>query len=98
MFGPTNRFYLDINVLMGGNVIEFVDRYRCLGVILDSKLSFRFHIDALSGRIWGALRKIYNGIYFFTVQSKAENGSGTSDVTSDVWPRGNFRNIAYLIY
>lgn len=44
--------------------MQFVDHHRCLGVIIDNKLSFRNHIDILSGRIWGSLRKIYNAQIF----------------------------------
>lgn len=32
---------------------------RCLGVLLDSRLLFKPHIDTLSGKVWGALRRIY---------------------------------------
>lgn len=70
MFGPSNRFYLDMNISMGNTVIEFVDHHRCLGVVLDSKLSFKNHIDALSGRIWGSLRKMYSSNIFLPFKVK----------------------------
>lgn len=59
MFGPTNRFFLDLNIFLGEEEIEFVSHHRCLGVVLDCKLSFKSHIDALVGKVWGSLRKIY---------------------------------------
>lgn len=70
MFGPTNRFYLDMNISMGNTVIEFVDHLRCLGVVLDSKLCFKNHIDALCGRIWGSLRKMYSSNIFLPFRVK----------------------------
>lgn len=59
MFGPTNRFFLDLDIFLGDDHVQFVDHHKCLGVVLDKKLSFKNHIDALSGRIWGSLRRFY---------------------------------------
>ncbi|KAI8125992.1 RNA-directed DNA polymerase from mobile element jockey [Lucilia cuprina] len=60
MFGPTNRFFADLNIFLGDVRIDFVDQLKCLGVMLDCKLSFAHHIDLLSFRVFGILRKLYS--------------------------------------
>lgn len=69
-FGPTNRFYLELNVFLGDEEIQFVNHHRCLGITLDSKLSFKYHIDALSGRVWASLRRIYHTNIFLPFRIK----------------------------
>lgn len=58
MFGPTSRFYPDINIVLSNTPISLVDHIKCLGVYLDSKLSFDPHINMVYGKIYGILRKI----------------------------------------
>lgn len=70
MFGPTNRFFLNLDVFLGNDQIQFVSQHKCLGVILDSKLSFGPHIDALAGKIWGSLRKLYRTNIFLPLHTK----------------------------
>lgn len=60
MFGRGNNMASDINVHLNYNNIEFVTHHKILGVIVDNELSFRQHIDALSGRVCFLLRKIYS--------------------------------------
>lgn len=62
MFG--NFTTTSLNIFVGNSEIEFVDRHRCLGVIVDTELSFRYHIDALSGKVWSCLRKMYSSIVY----------------------------------
>ncbi|XP_075151199.1 uncharacterized protein LOC142225310 [Haematobia irritans] len=64
MFGSNRGLPQLPNLFLGYERIEFVDRHRCLGVVLDSELSFQFHIDALSGRIWSTLRRISSSNLF----------------------------------
>lgn len=54
-----NHLWIDLKVLLGQCGIEFVNQHRCLGVILDSEISSKPHINVLSCRIWGSLQKIY---------------------------------------
>lgn len=70
MFGPTNRFFPGLTIFLGDCEIEFVNQYKCLGVLLDSKLSFKSHIDALFGRVWGALRRLYSTNIIFPFRVK----------------------------
>lgn len=70
LFGPRNRLSIDLNVFLGQAEIEFVNQHRCLGIILDSDLSFKTHINVLSGRIWASLRKIYCANMFLPFRIK----------------------------
>lgn len=83
MFGPTNRFFLDLDIFLGSSQINFVDHHKCLGIILDSKLSFKNHIDVLSGKIWGSLRRLYRtNIYMpFSVKQRLAHAILMSQVT-----------------
>lgn len=67
IFRPTNRFHFDFDLFLGDVGIELVEQHKCLGVVLDSRLSFKPHIDALSGRVWGTLRRIYSTNVFLPV-------------------------------
>ena len=51
----------DFTLHISDDVITLVDSARFLGVIIDSKLKFSFHIDLLAGkasRIVGVIRKV----------------------------------------
>lgn len=59
IFGLSNRIF-PLNIYLEGEEIEFVSHHRCLGIVIDSDLSFKHHIDALSGKVWSSLRRLYS--------------------------------------
>ena len=60
MFGSVDNSFDHINPHLGGVSIEVFSRLRCLGIILDCELSFSYHADLISGKVWGILRRIYS--------------------------------------
>lgn len=76
MFGTSNHFFPDINLFLGDTVIECVSEHKCLGVTLDGKLSFKHHIDLLSGKVWGALRRIYSSNVYLPFRIKRRLAHG----------------------
>ncbi|KNC23597.1 hypothetical protein FF38_11221 [Lucilia cuprina] len=64
LFG-TDDVLTDMNFYLGNVLIENVVRHKCLGVTLDNNLSFCYHVDLMSGKICGILRKIFlTNVYF----------------------------------
>lgn len=57
MFGNCNDV---LNVSVGHNLVEFVEHHKCLGIIIDRKLSFTQHINIVHHRIYGILRRLYS--------------------------------------
>ena len=49
----------DFTLQISNDVITFVDSARFLGVIIDSKLKFSFHIDVLAGKLSRVVRVIW---------------------------------------
>lgn len=47
-------------ITMGDDVIEFVDKIRCLGIILDRELTFESHVNLVVSRVNLTLRKLYS--------------------------------------
>lgn len=50
----------DLNISVDNNLIEFVDYHKCLGIIIDRRLTFGPHIDCVHRRIYGILRRFYS--------------------------------------
>lgn len=48
------------NIVLNGQLVDFVDSLKCLGVIVDSNLNFNCHIDSVSNRICHILRRLYS--------------------------------------
>lgn len=72
MFGPTNRFILNPDVFLDGVRIDFVNHLKCLGIILDNRLSFANHIDMLSCKLFNILRRIYSSNLFLPFRVKTQ--------------------------
>ena len=60
MFGPSDNYSTNMNFCLNNVAIEIVCQHKCLGLVLDSGLSFGCHIDLISGKVWCALRRIYS--------------------------------------
>ncbi|XP_075148893.1 uncharacterized protein LOC142222565 [Haematobia irritans] len=58
MFSPNNGS--NLHLLYNGNEIEFVHTMKCLGVIIDDRLSFDVHINSVLSRTILGLRQLYN--------------------------------------
>ncbi|KAI8114877.1 RNA-directed DNA polymerase from mobile element jockey [Lucilia cuprina] len=54
--GNNNNF----SVTLGNNMIEFVGKLKCLGVILDRELNFEGHVNSVVSRVNFTLRKLYS--------------------------------------
>ena len=65
VFNPFDRFAVDLDIFIDGVRVEFLNRVRCLGVILDSKLNFEAHIDQTFCRVLQTLRKIHSTNVFY---------------------------------
>lgn len=50
---------IDISITLSGNNIEFVDKVKCLGVVLDNNLSFESHAKSIVSKVNFTLRKLY---------------------------------------
>lgn len=50
----------DITVSLDGVRVEFVDKFKCLGVAIDNHLRFSSHIDTVSAKIRFLLRRLYS--------------------------------------
>lgn len=70
MFGSPNRTMPNLHIFLRRDEVEFVNQHRCLGVVIDCELSFKFHIDTLSGRVWSSLRKIYSSNIYLPLRVK----------------------------
>lgn len=57
LFGScgVNNISIDLN----GDAVEFVDKLKCLGVILDTKLRFEDHVNTVVSKVNFTLRKLY---------------------------------------
>lgn len=57
LFGSHDQ---DIEIFIGDSRVVVVDSHRCLGVILDNKLNFGYHIDHIHSIIYLNLLKLYS--------------------------------------
>lgn len=60
LFGSANQFASNLNIFVENSRVEFVSHHRCLGVILDNKLSFENHINCIHSKLYVILRRIYS--------------------------------------
>ena len=86
---PTSRYNYDPVLMLGDSQIEFVDQFKFLGIIWDTKLTFKPHIDYLRKRCfktlniirvlahneWGSDSKTLLRLYESLVRSKVDYGS-----------------------
>lgn len=63
-FGSPCRLNSGINIQVNGVAVDFVDRINCLGVVLDAKLDFSLHIDALYPKVINMLRKLHSTDFY----------------------------------
>lgn len=57
MFGSNVE---ELSISVGNTLVEFVEYYKCLGVIIDKKLSFEPHINYVHSKVCGVLRRLYS--------------------------------------
>lgn len=50
----------DINIIINGVRVIFVDKIKCLGVVIDNLLNFSPHINYLSSRVSFILKRLYS--------------------------------------
>lgn len=50
----------DVTVTLDDSRVDFVDRMKCLGVVIDNNLCFSSHINSLSSKISFLLRRLYS--------------------------------------
>ena len=53
------QFFTYHRICMGNQLISYVDSLNCLGVIIDSNLSFEEHINFISSQVSFILRRLY---------------------------------------
>ena len=50
-FADVKRLDVDVKLLIDGEAIDEVQKIKFLGIIIDNKLSWKYHIDHISGKI-----------------------------------------------
>ena len=60
LFNSLGAIDLQFNLLLNNTQIEFVSKWKCLGIILDNKLTFEAHIQSLSTSINFTLKRLYS--------------------------------------
>lgn len=66
-FDNPNNF---INIFFNDVPVQFVDDMKCLGVTLDSGLTFNSHVSAVEAKVCGTLRALYNLDVFLPIHIK----------------------------
>lgn len=72
LFGMSKNASSNLNIVLGNNIIGFVEHHKVLGVTIDNELSFSNHIDILSGKICFLLRRIYASNLYMPLHVKKQ--------------------------
>jgi len=60
LFTSPREHLRPLNLFLNGSIIEFVSELKCLGIVIDDKLTFDSHINYLSSCINFTLRQLYS--------------------------------------
>lgn len=75
--------------LLDGTLLERVEEFKYLGVWLDSQLSFRHHINAISKKITGCLKSLYRSVDCFSQEVRKRI------VTQLIFPILDYADVVY---
>ncbi|XP_075163347.1 uncharacterized protein LOC142235981 [Haematobia irritans] len=61
----------ELDIFVGQDRVEFVEQHRCLGILLDARLSFEPHVNMVQRTVYSILRRIYSTNMCFPTWVKA---------------------------
>ncbi|XP_075150406.1 uncharacterized protein LOC142224512 [Haematobia irritans] len=74
MFFYHTNTEVELNIKVNGYGVPFVTEMRCLGVVLDRRLSFEHHVDSIFSKVMSTLRRLYSLNLFMPVHIRKRLG------------------------
>ena len=66
MFCRRKKLYHDVKLLIDGQAIDEVQNTKFFGIIIDDKLTWKWHIDHIAGQISRGIGMIINARQYLT--------------------------------